>query len=514
MPREADVAFTFDPSQILNGVKQINQQMGNMTRSIAQAGQKMASSVRAGVLRAAAVVGVLGAGFKALKNTIQRMPEVGQAFGIARDIIMKNLLWPLRKELMPLLQRMLDWVRENRARFVQWGQVVANVFRSIVAFVKRAIDFAKQLFERMQILFKTIFGDSTMELADIFNLLLAKFAVIAEFVGSILGDLLDWFVNIVSTYGPEVIEFFRKLALDSGLIASAWELIRSALDMIVRVAGGLITGLNTQLLQISRNVRNVVDDVAALIRAWTQPNEDGYSIVTLAERIGEIFGQILEKITSVIAAFTGPFCEALHGAMTPLNRIVESFQSIWNLIYGGDGINNFMSRLGEYLGDTLMRTLEFIADIILVMEEVVRFISDFFNRVWPEIQEKLGIERGTEDEGGGIFDRDGFLRTWVLRPGGPLGELLSRGAEALRTRDVDDAMITKRGEVVQFNPNDTIFATQNPGAIGGSVSVTIPGMTLYVTEGDARRAGEEFGSGLATQLRDQINSDIERAGVR
>lgn len=532
MPRQSDVAFTFDPSQILQGVRRINQSMSGMTRQITRGAQNMAKSVRQGVLRAAAVFGLLTAGFRALRNAIQRMPEVGQAFGIAREIIMKNLLWPLRKELMPLLQRMLDWVKENRARFVAWGQVVANVFRVIVEFVRKAIDFVKQLFERIQVLFKSIFGDGTQELADLMNLLLAKFAVIAEFVGGMLSGLVDWLVAIIERYGPGVIQQFREvigflvrivqeygpmlldlfnnLFLKSGVIGAAWELIQQVFETVVQIAGELLRGFNENSLAIGKNIRDIINHVRELVKAWTDPNADGYSLLTLARTIGEYFGQILEHATSLIEAFTGPFFNALHNAMTPLNQIVEAFQKIFNLIYEGEGLQHFFSMLGEWLGTAVQKSLELIADVLTVIAGLVEIIRRFFDEQWPAIQEKLGIGQTTETQG---RIRELFTE-WMARPGGILGKAVEELANFFRGRQVDDAIITKRGEVIQFNPADTIIATRNPGGLTGGVAINIPGMVLQVTQGNAESAGRAFALGLGDQIRLQLNSDIERLGIR
>lgn len=117
-----DVAFTFNPDPVLGAVKRIDDGFSKMAKGFGDSSAKMSNAVTAGILKAGAVVGALVGTFKGLGNVLKRMPEIGQVFGVAKDIFFKNFLFPIRKELLPLLQQLLDWVRDNRAMFVRWAR--------------------------------------------------------------------------------------------------------------------------------------------------------------------------------------------------------------------------------------------------------------------------------------------------------------------------------------------------------------------------------------------------------
>lgn len=65
---------------------------------------------------------------------------------------------------------------------------------------------------------------------------------------------------------------------------------------------------------------------------------------------------------------------------------------------------------------------------------------------------------------------------------------------------VNDAIITKTGEVVQTHPDDYIIATKNPGALGGkNISIHIEGAIL--TQEAARVIGDLILGDLQRQMR-------------
>jgi phage-related protein len=235
MPGTAsDVAFTFDPGAVLGGVKKINQSMTNMTRQVAQGAQSMAKSVSRGILRAAAIVGSLKAAVAGVRNLMKRMPEVSQAFDIARDVIFKNLLWPLRQRVMPMLQRMLDWVRDNRETFARWGQVVANVFDIVVKGVRGAVDAVRALWERAGMLLGRIFGDGTQSIEETMNLLTAKLAVTMEFVGGVIRRVMDWILGLVERNLPAVAQLLSNIVGTVRMLAERYGgMILSGIERII-----------------------------------------------------------------------------------------------------------------------------------------------------------------------------------------------------------------------------------------------------------------------------------------
>ncbi len=176
-----DVAFTFDPQPILKGVDKIQNKMSGMASGFAKGASRMSKSISKGIMSAALKIGTLFLAFKGVQGILRKMPEVGQAFGIAKDIFLKNLLWPLRKEIMPLLQKMLNWVRDHRTLFIKWGQTLASIFKTVVVVVKEFIKILRRMWTSMSGVIKSIFGDSITSLEELINVMLFKIVALTQF---------------------------------------------------------------------------------------------------------------------------------------------------------------------------------------------------------------------------------------------------------------------------------------------------------------------------------------------
>ena len=147
-------AFIFDTQNFENGIKKISSEMMNLPKTankvangisnafgktvknvkglsgktgnikekitgLKKSSQSMASTFIGGLKSMAIRAGLVALAFKSIQGILNSMPEIGKTFGIAKDIFMKNLLWPLRKFILPYLQRLLDWVRTHRLMFVK-----------------------------------------------------------------------------------------------------------------------------------------------------------------------------------------------------------------------------------------------------------------------------------------------------------------------------------------------------------------------------------------------------------
>lgn len=515
----ADVAFTFDPKPVLDGVRRINRGMNEMTARVGQSAQSMSRAVSRGILRAVALVGTAVAAFKGMSAVVkQHIPEIGETFKVVQEIFFKNFLWPLRQELMPILQRILDWARDNRAVFVRWGQAVANVFRAVVRVARQVVEWGRGIFEILGATFQRLFGDQVRSWEEAWNLLTAKIAVAAAFMGHLIQGVIEWFAELAERWGPRAfgaaLDLVRRLLIDSGLIAEAWETVKTVIDAVAGIATNLLEGLSLRSLEIGQNLRDALANLRGIIQDWMHPTESGNSIYTLARRLGELMSQILDTATAIVSGFTEGFRRGLEGLMDPLNNIVASFQRIWDMIFGDQaGIKSFFDTLGEQLGRVFVSTLERIAELVLAIEAIVFFIKEFFEETWPTIAARLGLDREREDDG-----EEGFLKGAVEFVKG-FG-LWGMGARALadlardRGMSVDDALITKRGDVVRLNPEDNVLAFKG-GMPGGAAQVTVnvEGVNVRVTEGNARVAGEEFGEGLLAQLQAGVEQSMRALGA-
>jgi phage-related protein len=451
MPAE-DVAFTFNPRPIVDGVKQIEGKMSQMVKGFANTTKKMTKSVSRGIVRAVRFIGTMFLAVKGVGKLIKEMPEIGQAFGIAKDIIFKNLLWPLRKEIMPLLQKMLDWVRDHRAMFVKWGQAIANIFRVVVLFVNRFIDTVKQMMNALGSIFKGIFGDQIRTVSDFINIMLFKIASMVEFIGLLIEPIFDFFKRFLSEVGPPLLDLARVLV--EGLFSSALSLLE-----------GIMTGLG----DIEVPLGNIVRDITKFVDGLFKANEHGDSIQSVFRSIGELLGKAVDFIAEIVESFTASFLPAIQDIMTPIQRIVDAFDRIFTAIFGGSkqlkAWKDIFSFLGGVVGEGVMfifegiaSALELAATSIEKIVEGIQWIIDhtndvknFFGKAVGDVKDFFGVSYG---EKGGV------------QVGGNIGLPLMKPT-------------TNNVNVGEINNNIT------------------------VTEGNAYRAGEEFGRGLKDELQNE-----------
>jgi hypothetical protein len=81
------------------------------------------------------------------------------------------------------------------------------------------------------------------------------------------------------------------------------------------------------------------------------------------------------------------------------------------------------------------------------------------------------------------------------------------------SKKYEDFIVTKSGQVIEPDPQDTIIGTKNPG---GSKKITVGAITinLNVTEGGAKQAGSNFGKALIDVIKDEFNNKMILAGGR
>lgn len=239
-------------------------------------------------------------GGRAFRAILDNVPEIGTTFKMAGDIMWRNLLWPLRQALIPWLQKILDWTRDNRATFVKWGQVIANVFRA-------AITIAKEFWELLKTLGKTfndaiggVFSNFGNNLERAMNILVFKIAAVGIFLGEALKPIAEWFGTILGligklsmAFGGEFLRGFKEtFKLDENIknFKDMFVQLREALqglglDMPILIAAfkdlGRILGgsvglslkaiLDTALV-IPKTLLNIID-LAAEVNKWRQGGE-------------------------------------------------------------------------------------------------------------------------------------------------------------------------------------------------------------------------------------------------
>ena len=267
-----DVLFTFDPSGFLDAINK----MTNAVTKLEDKQNKMAESSNQGFGGFSKILGgmkgkllMIGTSLLGIAGIMKGIPEIGRSFSIAGDIISRNLLWPLRQELLPYLQKMLDWVRENRAMFVRWGAVIRNVFKAIIHLGKMVLNILSKLFKGLIQDIKRIFGFSVRSMNEMVNIVIFKITAVVQFILITLEPVFD------------MISAGFRVALEA---AGAW------LD-------GLALGMGDAMVPI----RDMVGSFQRLWSLFSRLEVSGGTLTTIFKTLGFVVGVTLRVALAVIA---------------------------------------------------------------------------------------------------------------------------------------------------------------------------------------------------------------------
>ena len=445
--------FNFDVSPFLAGVNKIGEGMGRIEGNAKKFGSTITGAVNKSVNGLILKVVGLIAAFKTAGAVLKEMPEVGQAFGLAKDIFLKNLLWPLRQQVMPLLQKMLDWVRDNRAQFVKWGTTVANIFRTVVVVAKTLWEVFKSLVDMVGSAFQKAFNTNFKSFDEFLNVLSFKISAVIIFLGMLAKQLVtdfkpafEWIIDMGST----IIRFFLDL-----------------------------------------------------VKAWTSSNEQGKSLWTVLDAMKTTFELLSNFIGNAVKGLTEGFLPAVKDAMTPLTNIVTSINRLLVALGFNDseGIRGAFKALGGILGTAFVAALSTVAtalDLIVTSLVAIAQLGNVLDKVFK------GDWIGAFDEVkkiGGTFS--GFGKRTAEN-----GNAINAGVSSIvNPEKVHDGIITKNGKVIHTDSDDNIFASKTlPGKGKSTPNVNIGPFYISVTEGDAEKAGRNFGNGLKSTFRDNVSS--------
>jgi hypothetical protein len=281
---EQDIALTFDPKEFKAGFDAILKSMGNIEKGIESMTSSTNKMEKKGARSIGAWTAVMTKGLDfvigAARKMMSFMPEIGYSMKIAGDIIGRNLLWPLRKELIPILQKMLNWVRDHRAMFVKWGMVIANVFRAVVGIVKSAFEFWSKMFTRLSAGLGKIFGGTIKSVSDLINIIIFRIALLVTTVQvlmePVMGTLVDTMIQLWK-YGKAFVDGFlrgignistpiRTLVEDIGYLISAFQELLGGmgdLDPAFSMLGEII---GTTVGVVFRSLAATLRTIAGLVR--------------------------------------------------------------------------------------------------------------------------------------------------------------------------------------------------------------------------------------------------------
>lgn len=305
--------FTGMKNMFISGAKSMTKAFRSTAKdqkSVASGVLDTSKSVSKGVFSALSKFAILATGivaaFSFARNQINKfVPEIGQTFSIASDIFFRNFLFPLRKALLPLLQRLLDWVRKNRDSFVKWGAVMVNVFKVAVAGLKVVFGIVKQIFSAVFSTINDLFGNTGKTLTQTVNLILAKLATVFVFLETLIKPISDTFTvalkgiltglkefsaGFVEGFAPifENSEHFMGLFSDlSGMFDSLFEGIEKNLPLIRKFGEVLGTIVGTAVETLIVNIRRLISLVTFLYDTMS-----GKSFDDSAKKLSETFKRI------------------------------------------------------------------------------------------------------------------------------------------------------------------------------------------------------------------------------
>lgn len=405
-----DVEFTFGADEFEALVKKIDKGMDSIVKNM----QNRAKDIDKGVTRALGKFAVLGTAvvgaFKLMRSAIrQYIPEIGSTFSIIGKIVGRNLLFPLRKELIPVLQSLLNWTSRNRKLFTEIGTVLASVFRLIKTAFVSLFRLVQPIIKSIRDFLTGIFGDTYRTITETINLVVFKLTTLAVAAQAILQPMFDNIAGLISSllmavqrFTEGFIEGFGKLEDNS---ARAQELLSG-------------------LTELMGNLKEAIDNITPALNV-----------------LGKVIGTVIY--------------EALRGAVEQANALLDVINELFNVIKNPADIGGFLSKLGgAYLKGAVSAS-----------------------------PAALGVRAATSLIGSG------------------------------KRREVEDVIITKRGEVIETSPQDTIAAFKGSPSGVSEINVNFPGINVNVTEGNARQAGENLARGLEEGIRTILLDNMVSRGV-
>lgn len=440
---EDEVKFPFDVRGFQKAIDQMSNSVSSIETKLNKFGSTMQKSVSKGIMFATAKIGLLVKGFKSI---MKNMPEIGQAFKIASDIMSKEFFFPIRQLIMPYLQKMLDWVRDHRTLFAKWGQAVADVLKTVINVGKTLWNTLKDVVEILTNSLQKGLGTSFKSLDEFVSVLQVKIA----FVTLLIGDAVKaMFKKIAPTFeyviekGAEILSFFTDL-----------------------------------------------------FGTWATGNDTGENFVAIMNTLYDIFDKMIRVIGDSMVSFLQGMLQPLKDLSAPLDVVNNALQRLLNLFGDGEntGLKKVFSWLGNLVGDQLVIAFESLAIAIDTVVAGIQtlaqggsLIKDLFTGDWGALKNDWNAVKDIWKEYGNRTTSAGG-RIWSA-------EKASVG--------IDDGIVTKDGKVVQLNPEDNIYAFKGT-PMGGITTPMNMVFNVTVTEGNAQAVGQQLGYSIHKSFVDRL----------
>lgn len=448
---EDEVKFPFDVMGFQKAVNQMSKSISSMEAKLNKFGGTMQKSVSKGIMSATAKIGLLVKGFKSM---MKNMPEIGQAFKIAGDIMSKEFFFPIRQQIMPYLQKMLDWTRDHRTLFAKWGQAVADVLKTVINVGKTLWNTLKDIVEIITNSLQKGLRTSFKSLDEFISVLQVKMAFIALFIGDAIKALVE---KIAPTFeyiiekGAEVLSFFTDL-----------------------------------------------------FSVWTTENDTGKNFMKVMNTLYDIFDKIVHVIGDSVVSFLQGMIQSFKDLSGPLDTINNAFQRLLSLFGDGEntGLKQVFSWLGSFVGGQLVVAFEILAaaidTIVAGIQTIVQsgiLIKDIFTGDWDALKNDWNAVKDIWKAYGDRTFTAG-KRIWETEK------------DAI---GIDDGIVTKDGKVVRLNPEDNIYAFKGT-PMGGVTAPMNMVFNVTVTEGNAQVVGQQLGYSIHKSFVDRLKEQQMAGG--
>ena len=235
----SDIELTFNNSMFLKGLDEISKKLGDLTGHTEKSAKKMSSGVSMSAMSFLKINAALSMAKMGISKLMGNIPELGRTFQIAGDIISRNFLWPLRQQLMPYLQKFLNWVRDHRAMFVRWGGALTSVFNVVVTGIKVAVNLLKPFYEAAMKFFKGIFGGTADSVDKMATMVMFKISAVMIYLEAVLGPMMRSIAALI--WGiidgiKEFVEGFAEMASTLGG-GEIFDLIKDIIDALGELVG-------------------------------------------------------------------------------------------------------------------------------------------------------------------------------------------------------------------------------------------------------------------------------------
>lgn len=298
--------------------------------------------------------------------------------------------------------------------------------------------------------------------------------------GGVTFDLLTKMFDEANDEGGR---FFNAFVNQSGSFNQALSNMKDSFGLFLAdVATN--SGLFDVLVRLMIETSNVLQNYQYYVDLARQKTADLFALID--KETG-----LVTYLREVWAAVALEFNERLRPALAELWETLKPFepflvamaQVVGFVLYGA--VLGLITVLGG-LSIILIRVLE-------AATELINFVADYFLDIWNNLTDAIAGTVGWVDA-----LVDSLLRAVALMA--QLGSKLPKfgGASTIistlasplsRLLNVNDAVISPKGDIITTHPDDYLIATKNPGSLGGGLTINISGNT-FLDEDAAERMGD------------------------